>query len=314
MSTYRTAKVDEAFYSILTVFDADGTSTVSGQTPADFTVRFSFNGAPVASPAFGIAEIGASGDYVITLPDGFPSVGLWVISAEVAYNGATWRDEVEVRQYDIDDVYAVIVAGGTGVETVNLTVVDTANGNIPVPDAKIQIYDDTGTVLVTFQRTDTSGEATVSLDADTYQIRVFKPGVSHTPELIVVADTGGVTPQDFTIEVESVLVAPPASPQLCRLYADFITQDGLPFEKFKLQVENLYDPESSAGLAMMERVRSYETDASGHVEFDLVRGIRVRVAFVTSPLTREFVVPDKPVESLLTVFGAATDAFQVVKR
>jgi len=45
-----------------------------------------------------------------------------------------------------------------------------------------------------------------------------------------------------------------------------------------------------------------------------VRGSRVKVAFITTPLTREFVVPDKPVESLLTVFGAATDAFQVVTR
>ena len=212
MSTYRTAKVDEAFYSILTVFDTDGTSTVSGQTPADFTVRFSFNGAPAVAPAFGIAEIGTTGDYVVTLPNGFPTVGLWVISVEVAYNESTWRDEVEVRQHDIDDVYAVIVAGGTGVETVNLAVVDTANGDIPVPDALIQVYDDTGAVLITFQRSDSSGEATVLLDADTYQVRVFKPGVSHTPELIVVADTGGVTPQDFTIQVESVLVAPPSAP------------------------------------------------------------------------------------------------------
>jgi hypothetical protein len=232
----------------------------------------------------------------------------------VDYNGSTWRDEVEVRTHDIDDVYAVIVAGGTGVETVTLTVVDTANGNIPIPDALIQVYDDTGAVLVTFQRTDTSGEAVVLLDADTYEIRVFKPGASHVPEQIVVADTGGVTPQAFQIDAESVLVAPPASPQLCRLYADFISFEGLPFEQFKLQVENLFDPESSAGLGMIDPVRQHQTDASGHVEFDLVRGSRVRVTFITTPLTREFVVPDKPVESLLTVFGAATDAFQVVKR
>jgi hypothetical protein len=314
MSSYRTSKVDETFYDVFTVFDFDGVSTVTGELPGSFTVRFSKDDVAQTGISYTIAEIGTTGDYALKIDDGFPSVGLWVATIEVAYNGSSWRSEVEVRNHDIDDIYDIIMAGGSGVETVNLTVVDTANGNIPVPDALIQIYDDTGAVLVTFQRTDTSGEATVLLDADDYEIRVFKPGVSHVPELITVIDTGGTTPQDFIIEVESVLVAPPASPQLCRIYADFITQDGLPFAQFKLHVENLYDPESSAGLAVIERIRTYETDDAGHVEFDLVRGTRVRVAFVTSPLTREFVVPDKPVESLLTLFGAATDAFQVVKR
>jgi hypothetical protein len=314
MSTYRTSKVGEAFYSVFTVFDFDLESTVSGQVPGDFTVRFSLNDTPPTGITFSVAEIGTTGDYVVIVPGGFPSKGLWAVSVVVAYNGSTWRDEVEVRAHDIDDVYDIIMAGGSGVETVNLTVVDITNGNTPVPDALIQIYDDTGAVLVTFQRTDTSGEATVLLDADTYEVRVYKPGVSHVPEQIVVIDTGGVTPQDFTIEVEAIQVAPPPSPQLCRLYADFISFEGLPWENFKLQVENLFDPESDAGLAMIEPVRQYTTDAAGHVEFDVVRGSRVKVTFITTPLSREFVVPDKPVESLLTVFGAATDAFQVVKR
>jgi hypothetical protein len=314
MSTYRTAKLNEAFYSILTVFDLDGTTPVSGQTISDFTVRFSLNDAPVAGVVYTITEVGTTGDYVINVPAGFPSKGLWAVTATIAYNGSTWRDEVEVRAHDIDDVYDVIVAGGSGVEQVTLTVVDTANANIPVPDALVNVYDATGAVLVTFQRTDTSGEASVLLDAGDYVIRVYKPGISCDDDTITVADTGGLTPQAFTIECASVIVAPPASPMVCRLYADFITQDGLPFEQFKLKVENLYDPESSSGLAVIEAVRTYETDSNGHVEFDIVRGARVRVAFITTPLTREFVVPDKPVESLLTVFGAATDAFQVVKR
>ena len=315
MSNYRTSKVDETFYSVFTVFDFDAVSTVSGEDPGDFTVRFSKDDT-AQSLAFDIDEIGTTGDYVVTIPDGFPSMGLWVISVEVAYNGSTWRDEVEVRAHDIDDVYDVIVAGGSGVETVNITVVDIANGNIPVPDALVQVYDDTGAVLVTFQRTDTSGVASILLDDDDYQVRVFKPGVSQVtvPDTITVIDTGGATPQDFEVEVEAVIVAPPSSPELCRLYADFVSMAGEPWEGFKLQVENLFDPESSVGLRVIEPVKQHETDESGHVEFDVVRGSRVKVAFITTPLTREFVVPDKPVESLLTVFGAATDAFQVVTR
>lgn len=315
MAAYRTSKVGEAFYSVFTVFDYDLTTPVSGQPPSSFTVRFSLNNAVVGSPPpFTIAEIGTTGDYIIVVAGGLPSTGLWAVTVEVAYNSSTWRDEVEVRVHDIDDVYDIIVAGGSGVETVTLTVVDTTNGNVPIPDALLQIYDDTGAVLITFQRTDASGDAIVLLNADTYEVRIFKPGVSHVPENIVVVDTGGATPQAFTLECASIFVAPPASPQLCRLYADFLSQDGLPFEKFKLEIHNLFDPEASSGLAVVDRVRSYLTDASGHVEFDVVRGTRIRIVFVTTPLTRDIVVPDQAVENLLTAFGAATDAFQVVKR
>lgn len=314
MSTYRTSKVGEAFFSVLTVFDADGVTPVSGQVPGDFTVRFSLNAAPVTGLTYSLSEVGTTGDYVIQVPGGFPSKGLWAVTAEVAYNGSTWRDEVEVRAHDIDDVYDVIVAGGTGVEAVEITVVDTANGSIPIPDARIDIYDASGVVFVTFQRSNTSGIALLSLDPGTYTVRVFKPGVSCVDQAIVVVDTGGTTLQPFTINCESVTVTPPASPQLCRLYADFLTFDGLPFENFKLDVHNMYDPEADVGLAMMEQRRQYATNASGHVEFDVVRGTKIRVAFVTSPLVREITVPDKPVENLLTAVGSSTDVFQVVKK
>lgn len=314
MSTYRTSKVDEAFYSVFTVFDFDGVSTVSGQLPGDFTIRFSLNDTAQTGITFSVSEIGTTGDYVILVPGGFPSKGLWAVTVEVAYNGSSWRDEVEVRVHDIDDVYDVIVAGGSGVETVTLTVVDTTSGNAPVPDALINVYDDTGAVLVTFQRTDTSGEAVVLLDPDSYIIRVFKPGVSCLEQTIVVADTGGLTPQAFQIDCAAITVTPPASPSLCRMYADFVTQDGLPYEGFKITVENLFDPESSSGLSVVEPSRTYTTDAAGHLEFDVVRGTRIRVALLTTPLTRDIVVPDAAVQSLLTAFGAATDAFQLVKR
>lgn len=314
MSTYRTSKVGEAFYSVFTVFDFDLVSTVSGQVAGDFTVRLSLDDAAQALPSHTISEIGSTGDYALEFPGGFPSKGLWVVSIEVDYNGSTWRDEVEVRTHDIDDVYDVIVAGGTGVETVKLTVIDISNGNAPVPDALLQVYDDTGTVLVTFQRTDASGEAIVLLDADTYEVRVFKPGTSSVPQNIVVIDTGGSTQQDFDIEVESVLVLPPASPNLCRLYGDFIEFDGTPIENFKISIENRFDPEAEGGLTMVSRVKEFLTDANGHVEFDVVRGARLRVAFVNTSLVRDIVVPDKPVENLATAYGLATDNFQVVKK
>jgi hypothetical protein len=197
------------------------------------------------------------------------------------------------------------------VELVTITLLDTAHGDVPVPDALVNVYDSTGAVFVTSQRTDVSGEASFTLAADTYVIRPYKPGLVASEESLVVADTGGLTPQAFDVGVENTVVSPPASPTLCRLYADFVTQGGEPLEQFKLQVENLFSP---ASLGVMGGSDVHETNASGHVEFDLVRGAHVRVAFLTTPLTRDFVVPDVPVADLLTVFGDASDAFQIVKR
>lgn len=316
MSAYRTAKVGEAFYSILTVFDADGITPVSGEMEGDFDVRFSYNGVAQTGVVFDVSEVGTTGDYVIAVPGGFPTAGLWVITAEVAHNGSTWRDEVEIRTRDIVDVYNLVLAGagGGGGELVELTLVDTVNGDAPVPDARVDIYDSTSSVFVTFQRTDVSGVASVFLDPGTYTARIFKPGVSVVDQLFEVVDTGGLTPQEFELECESVLAPPPASPHLCRLYADFISLDGLPFENFKLSVENLYDPVASQGLAVVEKSRQYVTDAAGHVEFDVVRGTKVRVTFVTSPLARKIRVPDQPVVNLLTAMGSATSVFQVVRR
>jgi hypothetical protein len=311
MSDHRRIKVGDPYYDYLTVFEFDGVTPVSGQLPGDFAVDFVYKGTP-ASLTHTIAEIGTSGDYLLTIPDGFPSKGTWAVTVEVAYNGSTWRSVVEVSVHDVDDVYDVIVAGGTGVENVTFTVVDTANGDAPIPDALIQVYDDTGTVLVTFQRTDTSGEATVLLDADDYVIRIFKPGLSYTEETITVADTGGATPQSFTLEAESINVLPPPSPDLCRLYGDFVLMSGLPMPNLKVQVQNLYDPEADAGLMMLQGFEEHETDDVGHVEFDIVRGSRVRIAFVSTSLSRDITVPDKPVENLTTVFGQATDNFMVV--
>lgn len=310
MGSYRTSKVGEAFFDVITVFDFDFVSTVSGQTASDFTVTFSKDDQAIVGVGFTITEIGTTGTYALEVPAGFSSEGLWAVTVVVEYNGSTWRSNVEVRLHDIDDVYAVIVAGGTGVEPVTITVLDSANANVPVPDMLINVYDDTGAVFITYGRTDSSGQLSLLLDADTYIVRMFKPGVSSDEETILVPPGG----DSFTLYVASIVVAPPASPTLCRLFANFLSQEGLPFEKFKLQVHNLFDPAAPVGLAVVDPVRTHETDANGHVEFDLVRGTKVKVIFVTTPLAREFTVPDAPTANLLTLFGSATDAFKVVKK
>ena len=309
MSSYRTARRGIQFFDIFTVFEADGETPRSGETV--FAVRFTRDNT-AQTLTYTITEVGTTGDYILEIPAGFPTNGVWSVTVVPAFNNTTWRSEVEVRDEDVDSL-AGLIGTSMGAEVVNFTYEDASNGNIPIPDLLVNIYDATGAVFITFGRTNPSGIASFLIDDGDYVIRGFKPGVACSDETITVLDTGGTTPQDFTFECDSVLVAPPSSPQLCRLYADFLSFDGLPFENFKLKVENLYDPIPEV-VAVVERVRNYESDAAGHVEFDVVRGTKLRVAFETTPWVRDLEVPDKPVENLLTAMGLATDVFQVVKK
>ncbi len=312
MSSFRTARVGEAFSEIVTVFDLDGYTPVSDQVADDFTVRIYKDGA-LADPApdVSIAEIGDTGDYHLQVAGGFSAKGLWTITVVTELNSATWRYQIEVSEHSVDDIYDVFVSGGSGTETVVLTVVDTAHDDAPVPDMLVNIFNEAETAFITYGRTDASGELTVFLDVGSYALRLYKPGVSVSPTSLEV--TGGGT--ELEIEVESVAIEPPADPQLCRLYADFLTQGGLPKEDFRIFVTNLQRPDasSSAALAVVDKSNTYTTDSLGHVQFDAVRGTRLRVSFVGTKLSRDIIVPDQPAANLLTLFGARPDQFAVVR-
>ena len=201
MGSLRTTKVGEDFYDVFTVFDFDLISTVSGLAPGTFTVTFALNATEVPGFAYTIVEIGTTGNYALVVAGGFPTVGLWTVNVFIGYNESTWQSHVEVREHDIDDVYDAIVGGGIGLESVTLTLQDSANGNVPVPDLLINVYDSTNTVFITFGRTDVSGNLQLSIDPGTYTLRMFKPAYSTPDQSLVVADTGGVTPQAFTLFV-----------------------------------------------------------------------------------------------------------------
>ncbi len=315
--TVRTARVGEAFLDVFTLLDAVG-SPVSGELAGDFTVRASQDGVTQAVVST-IGEIGSTGDYVISVPAGFPGTGLWVLTVESATTSATKTTKVEVRTDDIDSVGLVVdeirtlvIGGGTGVETVEITLVDTLNGNAGVADALLNIYDATGTTLVTFERTDPSGIVTVLLNPATYVIRGFSPGVSIPETQIVVADNSGVGTQQFQIDAQSVQVAAPASPTLCRMFDDFLNLNGTALVGQVVQVQNLYDPNGDQGLSVLQGAANYTTDAAGHVEFDVVRGARIRISFPGSNFSRDITVPDSQTAKLTTTLGLATDNFTIV--
>lgn len=306
--SYRTAKVGEAFYDAVTVLDFDEYTPISGQHGLDFTLKFAHNGLEVTGVVYIINEVDSSGVYSVEVPDGFDAAGFWCITCWVHYNESVWQTLVEVSEHDIDDVYDLIV-GTEGMEVVILHTID--NHSVSVPDALVHVYDETGTVLITFGRTDPSGLLEITLDEDDYIVRVYKPAYNFPAYDLTVPHGGG----HFDIPGSSYAVDPPPSPSLCRVYADFVTMAGEPLAGFRIRVENLYDPNHSwgTGVAVMESRREYTADDNGHIEFDVVRLTRVRVAFVGTSLSRDVVIPDEAVANLTTIFGQATDNF-VLKR
>lgn len=318
VTQYRTARTGVDFYEVLTVLDADTRLPVSGLTSGSFVTSFSRNGVtqPVVSA---VTEIGGTGTYVLTVPGGFSPKGVWAISIYATYSQTTWLSVVEVLDQDADSLYAMTAAefsalqGGSGMETVKFAVQDTNNGNAPVMGAWVQVYNSLGTGLVSIAAaTDALGQTTVLLDPGIYVARVFSPGSTSSDTAVTVADTGGVTQQNVVIAIASVAIVQPAAPNLCRLYADFLRMNGLPLVGQRVALENLHDPTADAGLSVLESSIEYTTNAQGHVEFDVVRGARIRVAFVGTSLTRDIVVPEVPVAKLTEVWGVATDNFVIV--
>tara|TARA_Y100000296_G_C5114520_1_gene226986 strand:+ start:136 stop:483 length:348 start_codon:yes stop_codon:yes gene_type:complete len=100
--SYRTSTVGLDFTEIVSAFDVDGISRLTGQTSSDFDVSFYRNGAKVISadnisPTWTIAEIDTdTGEYALSLSGGFSVAGHWVISVVISATEDLWRTDVEV--------------------------------------------------------------------------------------------------------------------------------------------------------------------------------------------------------------------------
>jgi hypothetical protein len=306
----RTAKAGEAFYEVISVFDLDGVTPLSGESSSDFTVSFFHNGeAPSEDPSYSLGEIDSTGQYALTVGDGFEDNGFWVISVLVGSTDDTFRTDIEVRTRDIDDVYSVI-AGGFGSQAVLLTITDSSNGS-SVAGMRASVWNAAQTTFITFGQTDSSGEVSFALDPDDYSVLFFKPGVSVDTYSLTVETSED--PQEVDISATAVEVSPPADPSVCRIYADFIDQAGSAIEGFVVSVANLFDPSASSGLTVVESYTSHTSDSEGHIEFDVVMGTRIKVSLVNTNLTRDLTVPSQPVVSLFDLLGSVTDPFQVVE-
>jgi len=104
--SYRTTIVGAGFSEIISAFDVDGLSRLTGEAQADFSAVFYKDGS-VEAVTWDIIEVGASGEYYLTVPSGFPSTGHWVVSVTILATDDIWRTDVEVTSADGSQVGVV---------------------------------------------------------------------------------------------------------------------------------------------------------------------------------------------------------------
>ena len=287
----RTHKSGDSFYALF--------YAAAGQAASAFTVAFYKNNVLQSSPSHGISEI-STGLYAFSVV--LTSTGSWYIPIHLS-SAKVYDAEVTVTGNTIDDLYA-LMSGQVGLKTITLTVND---GSANVPDVQINVFDSTNAVFLASLTTNSSGQATAVLDVGSYKLRLFKSGVATTTADLTVSSAAT---QTQTITVTAVSVTAPSSPSVCRLFADFISMAGAAYSGLVVKVENLYLP--TANMAVIQRETTHTSSSLGHVEFDVVRGTKIRVSFMTTTFTREIIVPDAATSNLLTLMGASTDPFVVV--
>lgn len=272
----------------------------TGRAQSDFTLAFYKNNAAQSAPSYTITEIGSTGTYTITFT--LTGVGFWHFNV---YSSATknYSLDVEVSANTGDELYTLL-SGQVGLKTVTLTVND---GSANVAGVRVNVYNSGNTVFLAAGTTDTNGQVVFVLDEAAYKLRLYKTGVATTTADLTVTSA---STQTGTVTVTATSVTPPSTAAVCKLYADFITLAGAAYSGVVVKVQNLYLP--TANMAVAQREISYTANSSGHVEFDVVRGTKIRVSFVSTAFSREITVPDASTSNLLTLMGSATDPFVVV--
>lgn len=92
---------------------------------------------------------------------------------------------------------------------------------------------------------------------------------------------------------------------------DIADVSGSPLEDMLISFYYVYEPPiSSSGIAILKRHVQAQTDAVGHAEISLVKGMVVDVTFVGTGMIRRITVPDADFD-LLDAVSAADDNFQI---
>jgi hypothetical protein len=97
-------------------------------------------------------------------------------------------------------------------------------------------------------------------------------------------------------------------------YVDLTDMDGAPLEAREVRLYSRFNGQLSNGRVVAGYSKNALTDANGHVEFILVRGLPLTAAIAGTNLVRDLVVPEDPTVTSFNLLDPAlgkNDVFKV---
>lgn len=168
--------------------------------------------------------------------------------------------------------------------------------------------------------TNQAGGLQLALYPGVYRATLYRAdvvfSVNNFTFTVMEGDTGKGTVHLISEKLAITATPPAAIAPMCRLYADVFRMDGSPLFNAAVQVSLQHGPQSFSGTGVFDTCMTRRTDSNGHVEFDLVQGIRVEVLVAPLSLRRIITVPSgsdaaSPV-NLLTLLSQADDLFDII--
>jgi hypothetical protein len=174
-----------------------------------------------------------------------------------------------------------------------------------VPDALVEIYDTIG-VFQTSGTTDDEGEVQFTLAEGSWDVFIFKQGLSilpSQPQRIVVSST---LPNTFLVSGHERTLPESTDPMFCRVSGYFKGASGETIRTARLALELLSDFTAYYGIIVPPQWRfSVSADDEGYVEFDLLRGMTYEAYYSlvetlggVTPGKMTLMVPDQPAINL----------------
>jgi hypothetical protein len=225
------------------------------------------------------AATGADGDTLETLSDQIDAISLGGVDVEAIVDGVV-------------DGVAEYVGGPQGVYQVTLQA--RTPDDAPIVGARLSIYDETNTSIVTEGTTGSDGDVAVPIDVlGTYVVRPYMTGYSGESQELVVAGT-----QTTEIELTPISVAMPSDPSVCRVTGVVRDASGAASAGATVTVRTVV-PAVVDGAVMSGSDVTCTTDDDGMLTdqpghtLDLVRGATVRVCISTAGINAVYTVPDE---------------------
>jgi hypothetical protein len=245
---------------------------------SDVTVDvFNPAGTKIVTAATVTGELTGSGVYYYDLASGSVSAkGEYLAifkTADATVDAKHMPSLWVVNRAGIENLDAPISSVSPASGTYSVTIQVQLGNGTPIADVWVAIYNSTETLLQTAKATDSLGRAVVSLNADTYKVRLRKAGYSFTvPETVVV-----VTSATFTFTGTQVAIGVPSTINTCRVYEwCFAADDVTPVASVIAQaaiVRLPYDYDGKLHVGVI--VTGTYSATTGLVYWDLVYGATV---------------------------------------